>query len=614
MAMLRFLRTAPSKIYPVLDWFTPAGLTGDSSRLHCVRMFLISHLFGPFVGHTLSISILFLGFEADAAWWTFFWSITAFWGYPWVLRLVGPQWYDTLALVSVQNLIFCILWGCYHYGGLSSPIVPWLITVPLLAFFYLGSGPKTIFMVLSTIVLNLIVFYLIYSINGGFPERGAPTELSGLGLVSTFCAGVYVAMMALYYANIVSSQSELEHEAQRHMETARQLREATELAQRANRAKSEFLAKMSHELRTPLNAIIGYSEMLIEDAEASGGTDGTDDLRKINGAGKELLSLVGDLLDLAKLEAGKMDLFPERFDLAEFVEGMAARWRETIAGRGVEFRVECPAAPGAIVTDEAKLRQALSNLMSNAAKFTEAGCITLRVASDGGWVAFAVEDSGPGIRPEAMDTLFETFAKDEEETASKYVAAGLGLPLSKRLCHLIGGDLTVESTLGRGSCFTIRVPADIADRTALEAAHAPTGAAGPAGADDLSALLIDDDPQTLDLLERILGKEGLPAVVRAAPAKGLEHALRIRPSIVFLGVDAPGFDGWSILRDLRHNPALRSCRIVLLTVTDDFRKGRSLGADAHLPKPIDRDAVLRLLAQFRPETAPAPAAAVPAAG
>jgi signal transduction histidine kinase/ActR/RegA family two-component response regulator len=613
MAMLRFLRTAPSKIYPVLDWFTPAELMGDSDRLHCVRMFLISHLFGPFVGHTLSSSILFLGFEADLAWWVFFWSITAFWAYPWVLRLVGPRWYDTLALVSVQNLIFCILWGCYHYGGLSSPIVPWLITVPLLAFFYLGSGPKTIFMVLSTIVINLIVFYLIYSINGGFPERSAPAELAGIGLVSTFCAGVYVAMMALYYANTVSSQSELEHEAQRHMETARQLREATELAQRANRAKSEFLAKMSHELRTPLNAIIGYSEMLIEDAEASGGADGTDDLRKINGAGKELLSLVGDLLDLAKLEAGKMDLFPERFDLVDFIEGMAARWREAIAARGNELSVECPATAGAVVTDEAKLRQALSNLVSNAAKFTENGRIALRVANDGGWATFAVEDSGPGIRPEAMETLFETFAKEEDETASKYVAAGLGLPLSKRLCRLIGGDLTVESALGRGSCFTIRIPADIAGTAARETEHAPA-ANGSAGAGDLSALLIGDDPQTLDLLERLLGKEGLSAVRRAPPGEGVEQALRMMPSIVFLDADAPSFDGWKILCDLRGQAALRACRVVLMTAADDARKGRSLGADAHLPKPIDREALLRLVAQVRPDAASAETAAVSAAG
>jgi signal transduction histidine kinase/CheY-like chemotaxis protein len=468
-------------------------------------------------------------------------------------------------------------------------------------------------MVLSTIVVNLIVFYLIYSINGGFPERSAPAELAGIGLVSTFCAGVYVAMMALYYANIVSSQSELEHEAQRHMETARQLREATELAQRANRAKSEFLAKMSHELRTPLNAIIGYSEMLIEDAEANGGADDTEDLRKINGAGKELLALVSDLLDLAKLEAGKMDLFPECFDLADFVEGMVARWREPIAERGVEFRIERPVAPGSIVTDEAKLRQALSNLLSNAAKFTETGRVTLRVANDGGWVTFAVEDTGPGIRPEAMDTLFETFAKDEEETASKYVAAGLGLPLSKRLCRLIGGDLTAESTVGRGSCFTIRIPADLADKAGREEESASTAAGGPAG-DGLSTLLIDDDPPTFDMLRRILGRGGLSVVERAAPGEGVDCALRIMPSIVFLDVDAPSFDGWKILRDLRGNPALRSCRIVLLTAADDFRKGRALGADAHLPKPIDREALLRLVATFGREAAPVPDAAAPAAG
>src|SRR5215510_15012427 len=311
-------RLSPAMIYPVLDWFIPSRVRENSELQQRARMFLISHLFGPFLGHTITVYLYVLDPAPDHALWVLAASISLFLCFPFALRWTG--WYNTLAVLSVQNLIFAILWGCYHYGGLSSPFLPWLLTVPLLAFFYLGSGGPQRLLVLSLIASNFGGFYLAYAQTHSFPQHIPLSELSGIGIISTLCAAVYVSIMALYYGNVVASQSELEREVRRHLATARQLQEAKAEAERANKAKSEFLAKMSHELRTPLNAVIGYSEMLLEEAEESGSDDQTPDIKRILRAGKHLLTLVSGVLDLSKLEAGKMELFPERVALGRLID------------------------------------------------------------------------------------------------------------------------------------------------------------------------------------------------------------------------------------------------------------------------------------------------------
>jgi signal transduction histidine kinase len=449
-----FLLTLDQRTRAFADWFIPARLKASNDLLQGVRMFLCSHLFGPFLGHTISLYMLFIQGHADWHWWVFFAAVTLFWPFPIMLRITG--WYVPLALVSIQNLIFCILWGCYHYGGVSSPILPWLITVPLLAFFYLPN-PRTRIVVALMIVANLVAFYLIYS-SFGFPETVPLSSLVGLGLVSTFCAGVYVSMMALYYAKIVSSQTELEQEAQRHRETERQLRDATEQVERATRAKSEFLAKMSHELRNPLNAIIGYSELLIGDLPTIGDQK-SEDLKSIKGAGYKLLGLVNDLLDLSKLEAGKLELHLEKFDLADFIGDLVSEWRAPIAANANELQVNCPPELGDMVGDAAKLRRAVGSLLSNAAKFTKHGRVTLTVSQQDNLIVISVRDTGRGMGREQLTHLFETFGTTKEETSSNYGDdPGLGLPLTHRLCRLMGGDLAIESNPGRGSCSTIRLP------------------------------------------------------------------------------------------------------------------------------------------------------------
>lgn len=442
------------RLNAAVDWFIPARLKRSGEVLQGARMFMFSHFFGPFLGHTISLSMLWFDGRADLSWWVFFGAVSAFWAYPLALRTTGL--YVPLALLSVENLLFCIFWGCYQYGGIASPIMPWLVTVPLLAFFYLPERSTRISVSLL-IVLNLGLFFGIYS-TVGFQYRAADHGLVLLGLVSTLCASLYVSMMALYFAKISTSQGELEHEIHRHLSTQKMLRDATSQAQRALVAKSEFLAKMSHELKNPLNAIIGYSEILIEDA-GSEQTQKWKDLTSIRSAGHKLLSLIDALLELSKLEAGKVTVRAERFEFAEFFEDWIARNRPSIAAGANELLLQ-PVPAGAMTCDRDKLRRVLDGLLDNAAKFTRNGRITVAATlRDGAW-CISIADSGAGIEPARIDTLFETFGSAEGETASRYAdEVRLGLPLAYRYCRLLGGTLSVRSEAGAGSTATVTLPA-----------------------------------------------------------------------------------------------------------------------------------------------------------
>lgn len=448
----RFRNIVPT-LNAAVDWFIPAHLKRSRDTLQAVRMFLFSHLFGPFLGHTISLSMLFLDGRADLSWWIFFLAVTGFWVFPILLRLTGS--YVPLALVSIENLLFCIFWGCYQYGGISSPIMPWLVTVPLLAFFYLPERSTRIIVAVQ-IVANLALFYGVYA-TVGFGETTASHGLVVLGLISTLCASAYVSMMALYFASIVFSHGELEHEVQRHEATERQLREATGQAQRALLAKSVFLAKMSHELKNPLNAIIGYSEILIEDA-GQAETQKHKDLNSIRGAGNRLLELIDDLLELSKLEAGKVDVRVEEVEFQALFEKFVSRSGPVIAASGNELILRPPPA-GRIACDSQMLQRVVEGLLSNAAKFTSNGSITLSASTlDDAWLV-SIEDNGIGIPKERIATLFETFGNSEDETASKYVdEVRLGLPLAYRYCQMMGGNLSVQSELGRGTTVTVALP------------------------------------------------------------------------------------------------------------------------------------------------------------
>jgi len=444
----------------LVNYFIPPEIAVERDARNRAHMFLVSHILGPFIGNVVPIAIYFsvpnAGFEVAIL----FASITAFWVFPFALKMGAP--YNPLALVSIQNLIFCILWSCYFYGGVTSPTLPWVLTIPLLAFFYLGSAGRLRLIVMAMFAVNLVIFSIFYSSGYGITYDKPTAAMQGLGLISTIAASIYVAMMALYYAKVLASQTELEAEMREHMATAAELRRATEQAERASAAKADFLAKMSHELRTPLNAVIGYSQILREDAGETGNPQEIADIDKIHDAGRHLLNLIDEILDLSKIEAGKMQLHLERVELAGLLADIAREALRAAERNGNEISCALDPGLGTALCDAGRFRNMVGQLLDNAAKFTHKGKIRLvanRIASAGGdQLELQVIDTGIGIESEKIARLFEKFNVADDTSTSQYGGAGLGLALSQRLCRLMGGDILVESEPGKGSCFTLRMP------------------------------------------------------------------------------------------------------------------------------------------------------------
>jgi signal transduction histidine kinase/CheY-like chemotaxis protein len=392
----------------------------------------------------------------------------------------------------------------------------------------------------------------------------------------------------------------LSEERKAQLESAHhELAEARDAALEATRLKSEFLANMSHELRTPLNAIIGYSEILAEEAEDSGRESDLADLQKIRSAGKHLLALINDVLDLSKIEAGKMEVHLETVDVAPMLQDVVSTITPLVAKNENRLEVRCPEGLGALRADLTKLRQALFNLLSNACKFTSGGVITLAVereTTDGAdWLHFAVSDTGIGISTEQMKKLFQAFSQADSSTSKKYGGTGLGLVLSRRFCQMMGGDITVESAPEAGSTFTIHLPVDGIPR------KVPPQAEGTVAAPSTrpTVLVIDDDPAARDLMQRFLDQQGLHMVGAASGEEGLRLAKALRPSVITLDVLMPEMDGWAVLTALKSDPELASIPVIMATFLDEENMGFALGATDFLTKPINREHLARLLQKYR---------------
>jgi signal transduction histidine kinase/CheY-like chemotaxis protein len=380
-----------------------------------------------------------------------------------------------------------------------------------------------------------------------------------------------------------------------------ELQEARLVAERANQAKSNFLSFMSHELRTPLTTIIGFSEMLVAEVETDGRREWVEDLRRVHDSGRYLLELINDILDISKIEAGKMEVHLETFGIPGLIRDLKDLMRPLAEPKKNRLVIECPEDIGNMHGDRIKVRQCLLNLLSNACKFTHQGLITLsasrRARSSGDWLTFRVSDTGIGMTPEQLGKLFRAFTQADDSISRRFGGAGLGLALTKRFCQMMGGDVSVTSEPGKGSTFTIELPAVAPKQAGTLTVTAAAPITAPAASSGC-ILVIDDDPAVHQLLANALGPEGYRLKFASSGAEGLRLAKELRPAVITLDVIMPEMDGWVVLARLKDDPDLAAIPVIMLTVRADQDFGFAMGVADYLQKPIDRERLVSALNKY----------------
>ena len=413
--------------------------------------------------------------------------------------------------------------------------------------------------------------------------------------------------LKMSYEKLEDYSQTLEQKVEKRTEVIQKLNadltKASEQALEATRAKSAFLANMSHELRTPMNAIIGYTEMLIDQAEDMEQEDFSPDLKKIQVAGKHLLALINDILDLSKIEAGKMDIYLETFDISTMIKDIAYTIQPVVEQNSNTLKINCADDIGVMNADLTKVRQGLFNLLSNASKFCKQGAISLdavrETVDDIQWVSFGVADTGIGMTPEQMKKLFQAFSQADDSTTRNYGGTGLGLVITRNFCQMMGGDVSVKSEAGVGTTFTIRLPVKGVQQ------DVDSGVGGKKLADDTVqdsecvVLVIDDDLSARDLIKRSLDKNGFQVRTASSGEEGLRLAKELHPSVITLDVLMPGMDGWAVLTALKADPELAGIPVIMITMEENKNMGFSLGASEFMTKPIDRDRLHSILKKYR---------------
>jgi signal transduction histidine kinase/CheY-like chemotaxis protein len=449
--------------------------------------------------------------------------------------------------------------------------------------------------VLEAVVSRSLVDLGSQSPQDWMAERRARREHSG-GFAEYRYGGRYVRISErrIQGGGTVAVYSDITELRQHNLE----LEEARELSEVANQTKSQFLANMSHELRTPLNAIIGYSEILQEDAADGGQEQFVPDLKKIEGAGRHLLGLINDILDLSKVEAGKMEVFIEEVDLPSLLEEVGAIIRPLVVKSGNTLELSVAKDIGSMRTDRTKVKQCLLNVLSNASKFTQNGKLVLAIKrTDRAMVQMMISDTGIGMSAEQLGRIFQAFSQADASTTKKFGGTGLGLAITRHFCRLLGGDISVASRVGEGSTFTIVIPDLVAELSQSEAtiglSAEPTNSQEESGS--ITVLIVDDDAASRDLLTTSLRREGYRTVQARGGDEALELASRLRPDAITLDVLMPKTDGWAVLGALKANPELCDIPVIMVTVAPDRGIGLSLGAAEVMTKPVDRQELTSLL-------------------
>lgn len=438
-----------------LDYFIPPALQVQPDAHRRARMFMLSHVFGPFLGNVIPLYLHFiLHIGADYRFWTFFVSITIFWLYPIALRITRR--YQLLAFISIQNLIFCILWACYSYGGVYSPFLSWALIIPLLSFFYLPATGLIRNVILGQIIVSLGVFAALVVKGFQFPYVDL-REFEVIGIISTLSAAVYVMMMALYFANIFREQRAFEQELGNLVATTDHMIALTAAAQQAAIAKADFVASMSHELRTPLNAVIGYSQLLLEDAGEEAEQGFSSDVERIRKAGSHLLHLVDDILDFSKLEACKMVSRPTEGTLEECLDGISFELAEK-SEAVLKIAYEGGDKQQVLAVDWHSLRKAVLHLIYGVADDRYAGEVHLAARLSGEALTFRVLDPKGGAIPADTENLFDIFSDGSDASATKYGNVGIAFALSLKFTQLMGGAISVDAGRQGGREFTMTIP------------------------------------------------------------------------------------------------------------------------------------------------------------
>ena len=440
----------------LLDYFIPTELQVNAESHRRARMFMLSHVFGPILGNSIPLYMAVMGISRDYRVVVFFLSILTFWIYPFLLRRTGR--YQLIAFVSVQNLIFCALWACYSYGGMASPFLPWILIFPLLAFLYLP--PKGL-------VRNMLLAQIFGSVGGfialsfsGWPLPPVNLrELQTIGMISMASVAIYFAMMSLYFAKMFHEQREFTRELNALVSTSDNLRNLTTAAYQASAAKADFVAGMSHELRTPLNAIIGYSQLLLEEAQDEDDETVVADLRRVHRGGSDLLRLIDDILAYSRIEAGKMPLNPQHDDAASLVSQWVREVQETRPCDGYEIAISLEdGAKADLLTDWNAAGGTVKHLIAGIINQNRKGALTisLGVKKQALIVNFVDRGDDGKARPIAIAT--EMFEHDDDATPTKYGATGIEIALAFKLAQLLGGSIRQSVLPGGEPAAELKIP------------------------------------------------------------------------------------------------------------------------------------------------------------